>query len=314
MKVYESLDNIEKFESPVLTIGNYDGIHIGHKRIIERVKAVSASISGTPMLMTFNPHPLTLLRPDMDMHFITPLDVKIKLVEDAGIEVMFIIPFTEEFRQVEPEEFVKVYLVEKIGISWLIIGHDFKFGRNGKGDVASLKRFSKTYGFSFEIVEAVMIDGERVGSNRIRKYIMEGDLEKAERFLGRPYMIKGIVQKGYGVGRMLGFPTINLETGFKLLPPPGVYITEVRVAERMYPSVTNIGYRPTFDKQVNRQALSIETHIIDYEGDLYGMQVAIYFHKRIRDEKRFSNPEELKEAIKRDIEIARRAFNLALPQ
>lgn len=310
MKIYEFLNHVERFPNPVLTIGNYDGIHIGHKKIIEKVKEKALMINGTPMLMTFYPHPVSVVKPDKILCLITPLNVRKRLIEESGIDVLFVLPFTEEFRLLTPQEFVENILVDKLGIKGLIVGYDFKFGRGGKGDTQLLKQLSGTYGFFFEVVEAVTLDGEKIGSNRIRKLIMEGDVKKAELFLGRPHMIEGKVVHGDGRGKGIGFPTINLKTDYELIPKDGVYISEVEINGKMFPSVTNIGYNPTFDVK----KLSVETHILDYSGDLYGADLTLYFHERIRGEIKFDGADALMNQIAMDIKITKEYFHKTIKQ
>ena len=305
MKIYEFLDHIERFPNPVLTIGNYDGIHTGHKKIIERVKEEARLINGTPMLMTFYPHPVSVVKPDKILCLITPLNVRKRLIEESGIDVLLVLPFNEEFRLLTPQEFVENILVNKLGIKGLIVGYDFKFGRGGKGDTELLRQLSGTYGFFFEVVEAITLDGEKIGRNRIRKLIMEGDVKKAERFLGRPHMLEGKIVHGDGRGAGIGFPTINLKTDYELIPKDGVYISEVEINGKMLPSVTNIGYNPTFDAK----KLSVETHILDYSGDLYGADLTLYFHERIRGEIKFDGVDALKNQIDMDIKDAKEYFH-----
>ncbi|HNQ46127.1 MAG TPA: bifunctional riboflavin kinase/FAD synthetase [Syntrophorhabdus sp.] len=306
MQVFESLDFEEKFANPILTIGNYDGLHLGHRKIIERVEIKARENKGTSMLMTFHPHPLTILKPDRFIGLITPLPVKRRLIEEAGIDVMFIIPFTDEFHLISPESFVENILVQKLGIKGLIVGYDFKFGKGGKGNVEYLAAKSTQYGFFFDIQEAITLDNEKVGSNRIRRMIQEGDVKKAGLHLGRPYMIGGTVMAGDGRGRTIGFPTINLQTEFPLIPGRGVYVSSVEIGGKRLPAVTNIGFNPTFDGQ----SLTIETYIMDFSQDLYNQKVALYFLDRIRDEVKFSSVDELKDRIRKDVEIARAYFTI----
>ena len=306
MQVFESLDFEEKFANPILTIGNYDGLHLGHRKIIERVEIKARENKGTSMLMTFHPHPLTILKPDRFIGLITPLPVKRRLIEEAGIDVMFIIPFTDEFHLISPESFVENILVQKLGIKGLIVGYDFKFGKGGKGNVKYLAAKSTQYGFFFDIQEAITLDNEKVGSNRIRRMIQEGDVKKAGLHLGRPYMIEGTVMAGDGRGRTIGFPTINLQTEFPLMPGRGVYVSSVEIGGKRLPAVTNIGFNPTFDGQ----SLTIETYIMDFSQDLYNQKVALYFLDRIRDEVKFSSVDELKDRIRKDVEIARAYFTI----
>jgi riboflavin kinase/FMN adenylyltransferase len=304
MKIYESLDIHEKFINPVLTIGNYDGIHIGHQKIIERVVRTAQEMSGTAMLMTFNPHPLSVLKPDTFTRLITPLHLKKKLIKASGIEVMFLVPFDAQFQGLTPEMFVRDILVDKLAVKAVFVGYDFKFGKGGTGTVGMLKKFASRYGFHFEIMEAITMNNEKIGSNAIRKLIMNGNVEKAARFLGRPHMIEGTVVKGENRGKWMGFPTINLDTFFELVPKNGVYMTEVELKGRRKPAVTNIGFNPTF----GGKKFLMETHILDFSGNLYGKEVVIYFHKRIRDEMKFSGIDELKERIAKDVALAREHF------
>jgi riboflavin kinase / FMN adenylyltransferase len=304
MKIFESLDIHEKFPNPVLTIGNYDGIHVGHQKIIERVVRRAEEISGTAMLMTFNPHPLSVLKPDTYTRLITPLHLKKKLIEAKGIEVTLLIPFDAQFQSLTPEKFVHDLLVDRLSVKEVIVGYDFKFGKGGSGNVKMLKKQADTYGFEFDTVEAITMDGERIGSNTIRKLIMDGNVEKAAMFLGRPHMIEGTVVKGENRGKWMGFPTINLDTFFELVPKNGVYMTEVELRGKRKPAVTNIGFNPTF----GGKKFLMETHILDFSGNLYGKEVVIYFHKRIRDEMKFSGIDELKERIAKDVTLAREHF------
>lgn len=305
MKIFESLDILEKFANPVLTIGNYDGLHLGHQRIIEKVKDRAASISGTSILMTFEPHPLRVLKPEKCIGLITPIYFKRRLIEESGIDVLIIVPFTEEFRLITPEVFVEDILIKRLGMKSLIVGYDFRFGKDGKGDVDMLKYFSGLYGFYFEVVDAITIDGKKVGSNRIRRMIQEGEMERVKKFLGRPHMIEGKVIKGHERGKDIGFPTINIETDFELIPKNGVYVTEVEIDGKLFPSVTNMGYNPTF----NDRDLSIETYILNFSENLYGREITLCFHKRIRDEMKFNSVDELKQRIGMDVEVARAFFN-----
>jgi riboflavin kinase / FMN adenylyltransferase len=307
MKIFESLDIAETFPNAVLTIGNYDGLHLGHKKIIEQVKERARAISGTSMLMTFDPHPLSILRPDNHLGLITPPEVKKRLIEEMGIDVLLVVPYTAEFGAISPESFIKDILLGKVGIKGLIVGYDFRFGKGGRGDVGMLKAFSEIYDFFFDVVEAITLDGEKIGSNRIRKLLIEGDVKKAEHFLGRPYAVMGTVGSGQGRGKGIGFPTINLQTNFEIMPKEGVYVSEVEVDGFRHPSVTNIGRNPTFDGSV----LTIETFLLDFSGDLYGRPVTLYFRQRIRDEVKFESVEQLVDRIKQDVAVAKSYFRLS---
>lgn len=305
MKIFESLDIPEKFPRPVLTIGNYDGIHVGHRRIIERVKQKAKELSGTSMLMTFHPHPMSVLRPSQYTRIITPLYVKKRLIEETGIDVLIVVPFDAEFRSIDAARFIREILIGKIGVAGIVVGYDFKFGKDGAGDVRMLRGFVEDYDLYLGIVEAVNIDGEKVGSNRIRKLITAGDVDKAKELLERPHMIGGIVVQGKNRGTDIGFPTINLATSFELIPKEGVYITETGIGGKRYPSVTNIGYNPTFD---DSRELTVETFVLGFSEDIYGKDVYLYFHKRIREEMKFQNVGDLQARIAKDVETARDYF------
>ena len=304
MRIFTLPDTNEKFPNPVLTIGNYDGIHTGHQKIIEQVVEKARKESGTAMLMTFDPHPLSILKPDTYTRLITPLHLKKQLIEKCGIEVMFVVPFNEQFKGIAPEAFIKEILVKALGVKSIIVGYDFTFGKGGTGNIGLLKQMGQEYGFSFEAVPAITIDGEKIGSNKIRKLIMNGEVERAARFLGRPHMIEGIVVRGENRGKGMGFPTINLDTFAELVPKNGVYVTEVKVEGTRMPSVTNIGFNPTF----GGKKFLMETHILNFSRDLYDQEVIIYFHNHIRDEMKFKSIDELKERITMDVALAQEYF------
>lgn len=305
MKIFYSVNDIERFSSPVLTIGNYDGVHIGHQMIIKRVIEVAGSIGGTPMLMTFHPHPLSILRPERHLGLLMPFYIKKRFIEEYGIEVLIAMEFTDILRNTMPEAFVNDILIEKLGIKALIVGYDFKFGRGGLGNTETLKNMCSSKGIYFEAVGAVTLDGDKVGSNRIRRLILEGNVHRASQLLGRPYFIEGKVIGGEKRGRTLGYPTINLDTSFDIIPRQGVYISEIGISLDRFPSVTNIGYNPTF----NGKKMTIESFILDFDEDIYGKDITLYFHDHIRDEKRFNSPEELKEQISKDVDKAKEFFN-----
>lgn len=305
MQVLESFDIREKFENPVLTIGNYDGIHLGHRRIIERVKERARELSGTAMLMTFRPHPLHVLHPERELAAITPLAEKKRLIRDAGIDVLVVAPFTAEFARIAPVDFITSILVDKLAIKGLVIGYDFRFGHLGKGDIVLLQEAGRTRGFFVEVVDAVTLEGEKVGSNRIRNLVSAGNVAKAGKLLGRHFAIEGRVVRARGRGKTIGYPTINLKTDYVLIPKNGVYVTEVEFDGRTWGGLTNIGYNPTFEQGEER---SIETFILDFVGDLYDKQVRLHFLERIRDEMRFESTGELASRIANDVEIGRVFF------
>lgn len=305
MRLFETIDIREKLKNPVLTIGNYDGIHLGHRQIIERVKERAREIAGTPMLMTFDPHPLHILGPDRELAAITPREERVRLIAEAGIEVLFVLPFTADFARLSSEAFVASILVEKLAIKGLVIGYDFRFGSGGKGEIGLLRELGARYGFFVEVIDAVTVAGEKVGSNRIRKLVEEGDVANARKLLARPYVIEGTVVRAKGRGATIGFPTINLRTDYSLIPKNGVYVTRAEIEGERFGAVTNVGCNPTFEEGSER---SIETFILDFEGLLYGKRVRLHFLARIRDEAKFSSVDVLKARIAADVERARAYF------
>ncbi len=307
MQVIQSLDVDVHFKNPVLTMGNYDGIHLGHRRIIERVKEKALEISGTSMLMTFDPHPLHVLRPERELAAITPLEEKKRIIQEAGIEVLLILPFTRELSLIPPETFVASVLVDRLSVKGVVIGYDFKFGRGGGGDTALLQEMGRRYGFLVEVIAPVTVDGEKVGSNRIRKLVRDGQVENAAKLLGRYYGVEGRVVRAKGRGgTIVGYPTMNLDTHYHLIPKNGVYVTEAEIEGRRFEGVTNVGHNPTFESGQQR---SIETFILGFEGDLYDKEVRLTFLTRLRDEVKFGSVDALKGQIAKDVGTAREYFD-----
>jgi riboflavin kinase/FMN adenylyltransferase len=224
------------------------------------------------------------------------------LIARTGIEVLLLVPFTREFALLSPDDYIRTILVEKLAVKGIVIGYDFRFGSRSAGDTTLLREAGERYGFFVEVIDPITLDGEKIGSNRIRRLVGEGDVVTAARLLGRPFSIEGQVIRAKARGRTMGYPTINLKTAYSLIPKNGVYVTEVEIGRRRYGALTNIGHNPTFEEGLKR---SIETFILDFEGDLYDETVRLYFRKRIRDEMKFSNAEELKARIGMDVEIGR---------
>jgi riboflavin kinase / FMN adenylyltransferase len=307
MRVFETFDLPSKLNGLVVTIGNYDGIHVGHRAIIERVKQRASEFGGTSGLITFHPHPVHVLRPEQELAPITTVEEKKRLIAETGLDVLFVIPFTLKFSQIPPETFVTLVLVEKLGVRGVVIGYDFRFGKGGGGNVALLRKMGVEHRFFVEEIRAVTMGGEKIGSNRIRKLVSEGAVAEAGRVLGRPYAIVGSVVRAKGRGRTIGYPTINLQTDHTLIPKNGVYITEIDVDGNRYGGVTSVGHNPTFETSQKR---SIETFILDFQGDLYDKEVRLTFRDRIRNEMQFPGIEELKASIARDVETARKYFSM----
>jgi riboflavin kinase/FMN adenylyltransferase len=306
MNIIHNLNQLEQpLKNPVLTIGNFDGVHKGHRALFQLVKDRAAAIGGQSAVMTFDPHPIKIMRPDTSPLLITLTEQKLSLIGNSGIDVILCLPFTKEFAGISAEDFVRKILVEKIGVREVVVGYDYSFGAGREGNISLLEVMGEELGFRIHVVEPVSIDGILVSSTSVRDLVRQGDLKTAKILLGRDYQIFGTVVKGMNRGgRLLGFPTANLEPVDELVPKEGVYAVNVTLDGVNYDAVTNIGNNPTFGNKLS----SIETHLLDFSGDMLGKKIRVSFLERLRDEKAFKGIEELAEQIGRDIENARRIF------
>ena len=304
MRLIQDLNQLtEPLKNPVLTIGNFDGVHKAHLALFEKVKERAKEIGGESAVMTFDPHPVKVMRPENAPPLITPIHQKIKLIEQSGVDVIFCLPFTKEFSQTTAREFVENILVRKIGIKELVVGYDYSFGKGREGNIELLKELGNHFNYRVHVVGPVKIGETLVSSTSIRNLVMEGRLDEARILLGRHYEVAGTVIKGKNRGaRLLGFPTANLKLIDELTPKMGVYAVYVLFNGDAYQGVTNIGYNPTF----GNGAFSVETHLLDFEGDLLGKTIRVQFIARLRDEKTFENAEALAEQIQKDIDAARK--------
>jgi len=304
MEIIDGIDNIQRpFRNPVLTIGNFDGVHIGHLSLFQRVKELAATLEGESVVMTFNPHPIKVFHPSNGPPLITPHEQKAQLIEDAGIDVFIVVEFTREFAQMTAHDFVHEIIHKKIGARAVVVGPDYRFGYKREGDIPSLTQMGHRLDFEVHVIADLAVNGREVSSSTIREYVMAGDFKKARKMLGRDYQVAGRVIEGRDRGgRLLGFPTANLQLIDELTPKPGVYATEVFIDGQRYEGATNIGYSPTF----KNGAFSVETHILDFSGDIYGKIIQVRFVERLRDEKTFSGPEELSAQISKDVQRARK--------
>ena len=279
------------------TIGNFDGVHIGHKKILSAVKQEAKQQGLSSCVITFHPHPQKVLQ-NIDIPLLVPIRERLKLLEDQGIDVVACYTFTKEIAKISAQDFVTDILVGKLNLKHLIVGPDFSFGRKREGNLSLLNKMGAEYGFDTEVVETALYEGEIVSSTSIRNLVREGNLLKARNFLGYNFYIEGQVKEGERRGRQIGFPTANLDTDWDILPKVGVYATLANVDGTKHQSITNIGYRPTF----GHNGLLIETHIFDFNEDIYKKRIKVEFVDRVRDEQKFNGPEALVEQIKRDIE------------
>ncbi len=302
MKVIEDLDKPIDIVRPVIAIGNFDGVHRGHVTLINKVVEESKNIDGTPSVLTFYPHPLTVINPYLHIEQITPLNDKLELLKSLGIKSVILIKFDDQFSNMSGEEFVKDILVKKISVKKVVVGYDFSFGKNKSGNTELLKKLGFELGFDVFVMEPLKDKDRIISSTKIRGFIKEGLINEANNFLGRPYQIKGLVVKGRKIGRLIGFPTANLLVTNYLIPSRGVYAAYTFIDGVRFRSVVSIGPAPTFhitDK-------NFEVHLLDFEGDIYGKEVIVEIRERLRGIEKFKDVEELRLQIKNDIERTRR--------
>ncbi len=307
MEIIFGIDQLKKpFSNPVITLGNFDGVHLGHQRIFERLKEEARKIYGESVVITFEPHPLKVLSPDNFLPLLTPFGKKMMLIEKSGIEKVLCIEFSLAFAGISPPEFVKDILVEKVNAKKIIVGYNYHFGKGKSGDVKILKNICKLFNIEVEVMEALTIDQTIVSSSKIRKLINEGEVEKASRLLGRDYLIIGRVVGGLKRGHKLGFPTANLGISDELYPKRGVYAVEVIWRNQPFKGLANVGLNPTFApiKGDGKEGFSLEVHLLDFNEDIYGDDIQVNFKKRIRDEIRFDSPSHLSDQIRKDIQWA----------
>ena len=293
MKVYQGIEEFGKIDKAVVTTGTFDGVHVGHQCILNRLKELAKKVGGQSVLLTFYPHPRMVIQPDSDIQLINTIEEKTVLLEKAGIEHLIIHPFTKEFSRLSSVEFVRDLLVNKIGTEHLVIGYDHHFGRNREGSFEHLMEFGPLYGFQVEEIPAQDIDEVNVSSTKIRNALLSGDVKTANEFLGHAFTLNGEVVKGKQIGRTLGFPTANLDLNnrYKIVPALGIYAVRVQTQEGSYNGMLNIGKRPTVEES---NEVSIEVNLFDFDGDLYGKHLQLELIERIRDEQKFDSLEALK--------------------
>jgi riboflavin kinase/FMN adenylyltransferase len=302
MILITDLDKIKKrFDSSIITIGNFDGLHLGHQELIKKIIQRAEETASLSMVVTFRPHPLKILAPEKCPPLISIYEEKIRLLEQLGIDVLVKIPFSLDFAAVEPRDFVKDILCGLLGAKEIFVGYNYRFGKGRKGDIRLLRELGEEFGFVVREIEQVSLNGEVISSTRIRQLLKNGDVGDAAKFLGRPYALCGIVVKGDGRGRGLGFPTANIASRHAIIPSNGVYAVKLFVRDKYYNGVVNIGMRPTFDART----LAIEVHIFDFDEDIYGEEITVSFMRKIREEKKFGSAEALINQISADIEIAK---------
>lgn len=307
MTIWHSLDEYPAgLPYPVFTIGNFDGVHVGHRRILEEVCRRAAQAGGTPLLLTFDPHPIRVLALDRAPKLLTPLAVKLELFEQAGITGALVLPFTPEFSRISPHQFAREIVVGRLGAREVIVGDNFRFGYQHAGDVRALEEFGRELGFVVDDLTPLRVRGQVVSSSRIRRLLETGRLSAANRMLGRCFSVCGRIVAGRGIGRAQTVPTLNLERYEEMLPAVGVYVTETVCDGLQRPSVTNVGYSPTF----NHRDLGVETFLLDATPAPAAGRMEVFFWRRLREERKFPSAQALKEQILRDVSAARRFFRL----
>jgi riboflavin kinase/FMN adenylyltransferase len=308
MKVIYRLDDLASgYPAPILTIGNFDGVHLGHQILMRDLCARAVKVGGTPAVVTFNPHPLQVLAPNNAPLQIQTLRQKLATIASLGIPLVVVIPFDMQLAQIEAPDFAIQTLWEKIRPREIYVGPNFAFGRRRQGSFNLLKEVGEEKGFWVGKIHQVQFRGNRVSSTSIRQALLSGQVGLARRLLNRPFALEGSIVRGTGLGAKLRIPTANLKTPNELIPRRGIYVTLTEIDGQRHRGVTNIGFRPTVDRDPN-PVLSIETHLLDFERDIYGKEVSLEFLMRLRDERRFSGTDELVWHINRDISNGRRYF------
>jgi riboflavin kinase/FMN adenylyltransferase len=288
----------------VLSVGNFDGLHLGHQKILRMVVARSRATALTAAAITFDPHPMKLLQPERAPLMIETLSQRLAGIEQIGLDAVLVLRFDRALSILAPEDFLQRILMERMHVAAILVGANFRFGHCGAGDVRLLAQFGKEHGFDVETISPVEVEGIVVSSTAVRNAIAEGRVGEAVPLLGHPFSLTGEIRPGAGRGRTILFPTLNMVPEQELLPKLGVYATEAVVKGNVFQSVTNVGTRPTFDGQ----GVTVESHLFGFDEQISGGAMEVRFHTRIRDERKFSGPEELRAQIGRDIAAAREYF------
>lgn len=307
MTTVQSIPEYDKVHSTVLTIGTFDGVHIGHRKILERLSKSANELGLKSTVLTFFPHPRMVLQKDAEIKLLNTIKEKTKILEESGLDILIIHPFTKSFSRLSATEFVRDLLVNSLRAKKIIIGYDHRFGRNRNANITDLISFGNTLDFEVEEISAQEINDVSVSSTKIRKALEEGDIQTANSYLGYNYMLTGIVKRGRGIGRQLNYPTANIhiEEVYKLIPKNGAYVVQCKIDKRTVYGMMNIGHNPTIpgNKELsNGRKESIEVHFFDFEEDLYDRSLQIDILERLRDEKKFESVAALKEQLVRDKE------------
>jgi riboflavin kinase/FMN adenylyltransferase len=305
MQVLRSISELSRLPGPLfLAIGVFDGVHLGHQAVISTSARHAREAGGTPVVVTFDPHPAKVLRPKDAPHLLTATQHKIALIRDLGVAHLLVLHFDQQFAATAPDEFVRQLVTNSRPLREICVGHEWSFGKGRAGNLALLKQLGTTYDFDVVGVQAVTVNGEAVSSTAIRRAVAGGDLIQATQMLGREYTILGTVKAGQKLGRKLGFPTANLSAHSEQFPPNGVYLAEARLGGNLYRGVANLGYRPTVSAGDPERLL--ELHLFDMNKDIYGEEIEVRFLRYLRPEQTFENVEALAAQISRDVAQARK--------
>lgn len=287
--------------NPVVTTGTFDGVHLGHRTVIDKLKQLAAKFKGESVVFTFHPHPRLVTSPDeTNLRLLTTIEEKTELFREIGIDHLIVYPFTKAFSQLTYAEFVKQILVNQIRTRCLVVGYDHKFGKNREGGYEYLQKCAREYGFDIEKLDALLLEENRISSTKIRDSLQEGNIRKANLYLGYSFTLHGVVVEGKQVGRKIGFPTANVETSDpnKIIPGYGVYVVKTLVDGHAYFGMLNIGTRPTFNHNADHR--SVEVHLFDFQGNIYNKAITVIFIDKIREEQKFSSADALTEQLKKD--------------
>lgn len=304
MRIIKSLDELSRVDALGITIGNFDGVHLGHRHMLEKIKSDAEKLDLSLVVITFRPHPIQILRP-RENFLLNSYDERRTLLSEIKIPYLIEITFDRDVSTLSPDVFLSKYILRE-NTKKIYFGHDFAFGANKSGDANYTENFCKKEGIEFSLMGEHQVDGQRVSSSLIRDLLANGDVEHAAHYLGRDFYVTGRIIKGAGRGKKIGFPTANLgHDESRIIPLSGVYITKTYYGDSIYQSVTNIGHNPTFTDENN---LGVETHLLDFDRDIYGESLRVDFIKRLRKEKKFPTVNNLIDQIKFDIEVARSYF------
>ncbi|MCS7278704.1 MAG: bifunctional riboflavin kinase/FAD synthetase [Thermodesulfobacteriaceae bacterium] len=304
MKIYTPKDFPLKFDT-VITLGSFDGVHLGHQTLLKETKNLAKKLEVKPLVVTFDPHPRQVLQPYSSFKLLTTLEEKLSLISEWGFEEVAIIPFTKSLAEWSPEFFVQEYIVDNLRAKGVVVGFNFRFGKQRKGDVELLTNLGEKYNFTVKVIEPIFVNGFRISSSLIRGLLEKGSIELANKLLGRPYFLTGKVIKGKGRGRILGYPTANLSISYsKLIPLSGVYAVWITLRGEKFKGAMNIGKNPTFDEK----DLSIEVYIFDFNSEIYGEKIKVELINYVRGEKKFPSPEALKLQIEKDCQKIRQVL------